>query len=121
MPEFSKRSLEKLDTCHPDLQRLFNEVIKVFDCTILEGHRNEEEQEEDFNLGKSQKHYPDSMHNKIPSLALDVAPYPIEWSNKDRFTLFAGIVLGVASRLGIKVRWGGDWKTLKDLDHFELI
>jgi peptidoglycan L-alanyl-D-glutamate endopeptidase CwlK len=44
MPQFGKDSLTKLSTCHPDLQKLFNEVIKHYDCTILEGHRSDEDQ-----------------------------------------------------------------------------
>ena len=43
MPKFSKKSKSKLETCDSKLQDLFNEVIMHFDCSILCGHRGEEE------------------------------------------------------------------------------
>ena len=46
MNSFSQRSLNKLSTCHPDLQMLFTHVVKYYDCTVLSGHRGEEEQNE---------------------------------------------------------------------------
>ena len=45
MPSYSSRSLQKLSTCHPKIQKVFNEVIKHYDCTILEGHRDKETQD----------------------------------------------------------------------------
>jgi len=65
----------------------------------------------------------------MPSLAVNAAPYPIDWENRERATLFAGYVLGVADEMGIKLRWGGDWNmnfetadnNFDDLWHFELI
>lgn len=130
MAEFSKTSLEHLKTCHVDLQRLFMEVIKNYDCTILEGYRGREEQEKAVKEGNSKLHYPESKHNKIPSLAIDVAPYPVpDWDNeKGKFVNFAYEVLGIAKMMGIKIRWGGAWTgkrnkpgQLDDLPHFELI
>lgn len=128
MPRFSRRSQEALATAHPDLQRLFEEVIKHFDCIVLEGHRDKEKQERMVREGKSTLHYPESEHNKEPSLAVDVAPYPIDWEDRERFYYFAGFVQGVASQMGIPIRWGGDWdrdtevhdQSFFDLPHFEL-
>ena len=128
MPKFGKRSKAKLETCHPDLQRLFNEVIKHFDCSILQGERGEEEQNEYYRTGKSKLKFPQSKHNSSPSLAVDVAPYPIDWNDKHRFYYFAGFVKGIAASMGITLRWGGDWdgdndlndQTFFDLPHFEL-
>lgn len=127
MPKFSQLSLDKLSSCHSDLQKLFNEVIKEFDCVVLQGYRSEEEQLKFFNQGKS-KIKSGGKHNSLPSLAVDVAPYPIDWSDKERFYYFAGFVKGLASSLGISIRWGGDWdsdnnlknQTFFDLPHFEL-
>ena len=45
MPRFGKKSKEKLATCDDQLQKVFNEVIKYVDCSILEGHRSGERQE----------------------------------------------------------------------------
>ena len=128
MPKYSVSSLRKLATCHEDIKKIFKEVVKHYDCTILCGHRNKEDQEKAYKDGNSKVRFPHGRHNKQPSNAVDVAPYPIDWDDRDRFHLFAGFVLGISSQLGIKVRWGGDWdmdKDLKDnefddLVHFEL-
>lgn len=135
MPKFSEASQKKLSTCHPELQLLFNEVIKYFDCTILEGFRNEVEQNKAFAAGNSKLKWPNGKHNKIPSMAVDVAPYPIDWHNIKRMYWFGGYVLGVAQmlknqgKMTFDVRYGGDWDGDKDIDdqtfndtvHFELI
>ena len=78
--------------------------------------------------GKSQLEYPKSRHNLVPSMAVDVCPYPIDWNDRERFSYFAGYVRGVAAGMGIDIRWGGDWdsdgevkdNSFDDLPHFEL-
>lgn len=128
MPSFSKKSQDILATCHPDLQKVFNEVIKHFDCTVMCGHRSEEEQNEAYRTGRSKLQYPQSKHNGSPSRAIDVAPYPIDWNDTDRFYFFAGLVKGIAAGMGIDIRFGGDWdsdtdlhdQTFMDLPHYEL-
>lgn len=130
MPKFSTRSKERLTTCHPDIQKVFNEVIKHVDCTILEGIRTADTQAEYVRTGKSRTM--NSKHleqNDGYSHAVDVAPWPIDWSDKDRFTHFAGIVRGVALSMGITLRWGGDWDmdlstkdhSFYDGPHYELV
>lgn len=129
MPAFGKASQEKLATCDPRLQKVFNEVIKHFDCTVIEGHRGEAAQNKAFAEGKSKLKYPQSKHNKTPSLAADVLPYPIDWNDTNRMRYFAGFVVGIAATMGIKIRWGGDWNqntelkdnSFNDLPHFELV
>lgn len=129
MLKFSLKSKNNLATCHEDLQKIFNEVIKNYDCSILQGWRSNEEQEELFKQNKTKLRAKQSKHNYHPSLAVDVAPYPIDWNNKDRFYHFAGYVKGIADNMGIEIRWGGDWnnnnsfddQTFDDLPHFELI
>jgi peptidoglycan LD-endopeptidase CwlK len=74
MPKYSNRSKEKLESCHHDLQKLFNEVIKYYDCTIIEGFRSNECQEELCCQGKSTLKAGKSKHNQNLSLAIDVAP-----------------------------------------------
>lgn len=129
MGKFSKNSLDRLYTCHPDLQILFQEVVKHYDCSILEGVRGQEDQDEAFYSGKSKVKWPNSKHNQVPSLAVDVAPWPIDWGDLNRFYHFAGFVMGLALQLGVKVRWGGDWdgdldfkdQNFNDLVHWELM
>ena len=73
MPQFGKKSKKKLDKCHPKLQKLFNEVIKHIDCTIIAGYKDEERQNLDYERGLSDVKFPNSPHNKIPSEAIDAA------------------------------------------------
>tara|TARA_R110002012_G_scaffold122078_1_gene271927 strand:+ start:15866 stop:16261 length:396 start_codon:yes stop_codon:yes gene_type:complete len=128
MPRFGKKSKERLSTCDDRLQKVFNEVIKYVDCSILEGHRSEKRQNKLYKEGKTKVMYPKGRHNASPSLAVDVAPYPIDWDDRERFTLFAGFVIGVASGMDITLRWGGDWNMnfevndnkFDDFPHFEV-
>ena len=138
MPAFSKSSAAKLASCDPQLQRLFLEVVKHFDCTVLEGHRSVERQQRLYAQGRTAPGpivtqvdgvRSRGKHNFSPSRAIDVAPYPVAWADTERMTYFAGFVMGVARQLGIRVRWGGDWdqdtqtadERFRDLPHFELV
>jgi peptidoglycan L-alanyl-D-glutamate endopeptidase CwlK len=72
MAYFSNRSQQRLETCHSDLIKIFEDVIFVRDCTIIEGRRSKGIQDEYERTGKSQLRYPDSKHNSFPSMACDV-------------------------------------------------
>ena len=128
MPRFGKRSKERLATCDERLQKIFKEVIKYIDCSVLEGHRGEDRQNKLCDEGKSKVRYPNGRHNANPSRAVDITPYPVDWEDRERQTLFAGFVIGLATSMGINIRWGGDWdKDFKvqdnkfdDFPHFEL-
>jgi peptidoglycan L-alanyl-D-glutamate endopeptidase CwlK len=128
MASFGKKSQERLNTCDPRLVELFEEVVEHFDCTVIQGYRDEAEQNKAFEDGFSKLKYPKGSHNKYPSLAVDIAPYPIDWKDRDRFHFFAGFVKGIASQMGLNIRWGGDWNSdthtkdnnFDDLPHFEI-
>jgi peptidoglycan LD-endopeptidase CwlK len=125
--KYSNKSKQILDGCHEDLQRLFNEVIKHVDCSIISGYREKDIQNSLYRSGKSKLKYPDSKHNFVPSNAVDATPYPIDWNDKERLYYFVGYVLGIASQMKIKIRSGADWnmnnnlrdQTFFDLCHFE--
>ena len=128
MPYFSKRSKSRLSTCDERLQEVFTEVIKHVDCSILEGHRSKERQNKLYDEGRTKVKYPNGRHNSNPSKACDVTPYPVDWKDRERQTLFAGFVIGVARSMGYNVRWGGDWdmdfqvmdNRFDDFPHFEI-
>ena len=128
MPKFSNRSLNRLNTCDKRLREIFNEVIKTVDCSILEGYRDKDRQNALYKEGKTKVKYPFGRHNKLPSIAVDVVPYPVDWDDRERFHLFAGFVLGVSNQMGHDLRWGGDWNQnwqvndnrFDDFPHFEL-
>lgn len=121
-------SQAKLAACHPELRRFVNTLVMgvdaghlaeddVLDITVICGFRNEADQNKAFNEGKSEKQWPNSKHNQMPPLAVDIAPYPIDWSQKGlpRFMALRRYALGVAQGMGIKIRvisW--DWP------HYEL-
>ena len=106
------------------LQNLFNEVVKKFDCTVTEGLRSQERQNELVAQGKSKTKFGKHVDGK----AMDVYPYPVDFKDRDRFHYFGGYVKGIAESMDIRVRWGGDWdgdfetkdNKFDDLCHFEL-
>ena len=125
MPSFSNKSWEKLSTVDEDLQKVFLEVVKTFDCTILEGKRSLARQQWLVDQGKSK-----TLNSKhLDGKAVDAAPYPIDWHDTERFYYFAGFVRGVAHSMGVPLRLGADWDgdgevkdhDFKDLVHFELL
>lgn len=131
MPIYSERSKRNLASCHPLLQQIFNTVIKYYDCTILEGYRGREAQNEAYEKGFSKLQYPNSMHNQVPSLAVDAMAYPINWNDTISNSMFIGFVLGIAAPIlqntGYYLVSGIDWnkdriskETFMDYPHFEL-
>ena len=128
MPKFGANSKKRLATCDKKLQKVFNEVIKYIDCSVLEGHRDEYRQDKLFEEGKTKVKFPMGRHNSSPSRAVDVTPYPVDWADRERQTLFAGFVLGIARSMDINLRWGGDWNQdfkvqdnkFDDFPHFEI-
>ena len=133
MPRFSRISAERLLTCHPDLIAIFNEVVKHVDISIVCGHRGEKEQNEAFNSGHSQRRYPNSFHNYIPSVAIDVMLWHqqephVRWDDIVGAAWLAGYVQRIADELGVGIRFGGNWdgddefddNTFNDYAHYEL-
>ena len=120
MYNFGSKSRERLQEIHPDLQIIMNELIQQMDVTILCGHRNEEDQLKAFEGGNSKLLWPNSKHNSIPSNAVDVAPYPINWNDLASFERMCGIIEGIAHVKGIKIRMGRDF-SFKDYPHVELM
>lgn len=141
MPAFSKKSKTLLEQCHPDLQQVLNEAIKIFDFSVTEGARTKEQQLEYYKAGKSKtmnsKHLPKYCKEigKECSFAIDVVPYPVDYNDRERFCVLAGIVLGMAKllkdqgKIKSTIRWGGDWsmnnitkdESFSDLPHFEVL
>ena len=147
MYEFGKRSRKRLNTCHPDLILIMEEVIKIYDFSVIEGLRTTKKQREYYETGRSQL---DGVHKLSKhqdsgdglSYAIDIMPYykgfnPFNNENGAKsFYYLAGIVQTVASilykegKISHIIRWGGNWdsdmdffgdSTFFDLPHFELI
>ena len=106
--------------------------IALIDFVVTEGHRGEETQNKYFKQGKSKLRFPHGKHNADPSEAVDLVPWIKDHIsyNKAHCCVLAGIVLTCAKKLGIGVRWGGNWdmdsepitdQDFQDLVHYELI
>lgn len=134
MPRFSRASELQLATLHPDLQKVLREAIQYIDFTVVEGHRGKRAQDEAYAKGLSKVRWPNGHHNSMPSRAVDLAPYPIDWSESpkalERFVYLAGFIMCTARRMGIPLRWGGNWMgrddmrlegSFRDRPHFELM
>jgi peptidoglycan L-alanyl-D-glutamate endopeptidase CwlK len=128
MPKFSQKSRSQLDTCCDEIRIVLCEAIREIDFSVICGYRSNHVQQELYeqNLSKSPAGY--SKLNRIPSDAVDIAPWPIDWEDTDRFIYFAGHIMRIAMSRCILVRWGGDWnmdtklnKRFKDLAHFEVL
>jgi len=128
MPKFSKQSTAKLKTCHPLLAVIALEAIEEMDFVVLCGHRTPAEQQELYKQGRATKgrivtHVDGikkkSKHNYLPSLAMDLAPYPIDWNDLERFKKLADIIMRIAKENATPLEWGGAWK-MKDYPHFQL-
>jgi len=117
---FGRSSKTKLETCHPLLQEIANELIKVMDVMVVWGRRGKMAQNKAYEEGRSQLEYPRSKHNKFPSLAMDLAPWPLDWDDFNRFERMCGIIEGIALMKGIKIRLGRDFSS-RDMPHIELI
>ena len=124
MPKLGKRSLERLKGVDTLLVNVLNQAIKHFDFTIIEGLRTLETQKEYVAKGASK-----TLKSKhIDGKAVDIAPYPVDYDDTERFVYLGGFILGVASQLGVKLRWGLDWDmdtytkdtNFRDIGHFEI-
>ena len=91
------------------------------DIGVTCGHRDKIDQAKAVREGNSKVTFPDSEHNDYPSNAMDLIPPPYNYESREPFFEMAGIVKAAAHRLGIEIRWGGNFKTFFDGPHFELV
>jgi peptidoglycan L-alanyl-D-glutamate endopeptidase CwlK len=120
MSKFSRRSWENLKDVDPRLVALATRVLERIDITVLCGYRDKEQQNIVYGKGTSQLKYPKSKHNKKPSQAIDLCPYPVDWDNIAEFDRMCDIVLEEAEKLGINVKLGREF-SFKDYPHVELV
>ena len=148
---FGQTSMNKLKTCHKDIQKILLEAIKIIDITVLEGIRSTERQQQLFEEGRSKidginiksKHQGKlDEDGNLVSYAIDIYPYikgedPFDNNPKNlaRYYYMMGIIDSIAHKLYEKgeishlVRFGLDWdgdhlftdQNFDDLPHFELV
>ena len=124
MPRFGRRSKERLKGVDVKLVNVLNELINIMDVTIIEGLRSKGRQGQLLAQGKTKTRY--SKH--IEGKAVDLAPYPIDWKDRERFHYMGGMIRGIGKQMNVNIRWGGDWDSdgeiadnnFDDLVHVEI-
>jgi len=109
----------RLVTCTEPIQLIVRTLIRVVprerDFSVACGHRGREAQEDAFARKASTKHWPESRHNRYPSPAVDLWPYPVDWDDLARFAYLMGMAglvareLKAAGEIDVAIDWGGDW------------
>jgi peptidoglycan L-alanyl-D-glutamate endopeptidase CwlK len=117
----SQKSRERLNTCDPRLIEIMREVSTIMDITVICGFRGEKDQNDAFAKGNSKLKFPKSKHNRLPSLAVDVAPLPLDWNNIGAFINMVKVIKEVAAKQNVKIRCGADFEKFKDYPHIELV
>lgn len=122
---FDEASLKRLSQAHPSLQALMLEARKRIPFKVLDSQRDKKAQEAAFKAGNSKAHFGQSAHNYSPAVALDIAPIPLDWDDRQSFIDISRVILPLAKSMNIPIRWGGDWDMRGatdgwDLPHYEL-
>lgn len=116
----------RLAGVHADLVRLVYDVGSSHDIQVVAGARSLADEQKAIASGHSALRDPtSSLHVIVPglrplALAVDIAPWPVNWQDLPGFQALGAYMKERAAALEIGIRWGGDWTTLKDYDHFEL-
>jgi peptidoglycan L-alanyl-D-glutamate endopeptidase CwlK len=117
---FGKRSLERLKGVHPDLVKVMKRAIgcSTIDFTVLEGVRTLETQKKYYAAGATR-----TMNSRhLTGHAVDIAPIidgKVRW-DWPLYHQIAKVVDKAAEEEGVKLTWGGRWRTFKDGPHWEL-
>ena len=119
MAHFGRQSMRNLEGVHPLLVDWAFELVTVMDVKVVDGVRDLTRQREYVALGVSMtmnsKHL---IQGDGYGHALDLAPYPVDWSDHRRFYIMAGIGFGIAHKMNLPITWGGRWNP--DDDQFHL-
>lgn len=131
---FGVGSEKHLATCDERMIQVARLVMswQIYDFSIVWGFRGEDDQNQAFHDGNSGKEWPDSLHNREPSPALDFAPYingiGIPWKDTHAFAVIGGLFIAAGVILGYDIVYGGDWdmdgqttdQRLQDWGHVQL-
>lgn len=114
------KSIAKLNGVHPDLVKVVKHAIEItdIDFTVLEGRRTMKRQKELVAAGKSQ-----TMKSRhLTGHAVDLGAWiggTVSWDGK-YYQKIANAMERAAEEVGVKIEWGGNWKTFHDGPHFQL-
>jgi peptidoglycan L-alanyl-D-glutamate endopeptidase CwlK len=113
-----KRSTDNLKGVNEDLVRVVKRALELssVDFTVIEGLRTKERQAELLKQGFTR-----TMNSRhIIGQAVDIVPLPVDWNNPKPFGVVAEAMKKAAAELGVKITWGGDWKSFVDLPHYQI-
>lgn len=141
----SQISIDRLSGVHPDLVKVVKRAIEIspIDFMVVQGLRTKEQAWENWGKGRTAAQlkakgvpvkYAKPNESKVTWLsnplssnhmtgnAVDLAPVPYAKykDDIDRHKIMAESVKKAAIELGVKIEWGGDWKSAKDYPHFEI-
>lgn len=150
--KLSERSLNNLKGVDERLVKIVKRAIEITeqDFVVIEGLRTKEQMMINYGKGRTASELAvhgipasyakpkeakvtwlsdpfSSKHGK--GLAVDIVPYPVDWSDLSKFDKIAKAMFKAASELGYNtLRWGADWdndgnfreKGETDSPHFEL-
>ncbi len=124
---FSKRSLERMRGVDQRLQEVAHRALQItkidFGIPEFGGRRLAEEQYKLYVAGKSKADGYLKRSNHQDGRALDVYAYVdnrASWE-REHLAMVAAAMLQAAGELGVRLRWGGLWRSFEDLPHFELV
>lgn len=130
--KLSKNSLAKLEKVNPALVNVVKRAIEIteVDFAVVQGNRTQAGQNALYEQGRTKpgpKVTWTRNSNHIGGRAVDLAPFykgKIEWDNNGKLGLYPKIndaMQQAAKELGVKIKWGGEWKSTPDRPHFELV
>lgn len=125
MYQWSKTSRERMQGVHPKLLSVCDKALSygIMDITVLPdgGVRTPQRQQELVNKGVSKTLKSKHLIQKSGyGEAIDLAPFPVDWKDTERFEELAKLMKKSAQELGVVIEWGGDWHSLIDMPHFQM-
>ena len=117
---FGSRSLGRLQGIHPDLRKVMDRAIATtdIDFTVLEGMRTMSRQRKLVASGASRT----LRSRHLTGHAVDIAPLvdgKVSW-DWPIYHRLAPTIKKAAQDVGVKIEWGGDWRSFKDGPHWQL-
>lgn len=119
---------KKLKGVETMLALLVIRLSQEMDIVVVCGHRSKTEQDAAFRAGNSAVKFPNSGHNKKPSIAVDLAPCDskgnINWEDYEKFHKMQARIRELATEQGVELRpiihLGKPGRQWPDLPHVEL-
>jgi peptidoglycan L-alanyl-D-glutamate endopeptidase CwlK len=126
-PALDARSEASLARVHPDLCKIIRRAARLLvapeGLLVIHGLRTQAEEDALVAKGASQTRHSRHLAGRDGfACAVDVAALAgghVSWE-PTHYWAIATAAKAAAHQLGIPLEWGGDWKTLKDLGHFQL-